>query len=339
MRIRIPGNLLIAGEYAITETGGLGLAIGIDRHVEVTFAEQNQFEIIGRYSESEVRIDVDCNGDSLPARVCRFICSSLGIDINHLDGGWIVDSSALYRNGKKLGYGSSAASTIAICAAILHSVKMSEDEIRDRLPSIAVESHRMLQNGRASGYDVLASFYGGIGLFTGGATPTWRSIAVPWFEDFKVMNASSSVRTRGAINSYDRWKSLNPRDASEYLENSNQAVLGLAESKTESEAKHYLERTRMIGIKLGETIGVSAEMSVDPAAAAVANGAANGVASAAASPAPGASTNASEMSSLSGCIYKALGAGNEVIGSFFGDDYCGDGFEPERIDRDGTVWQ
>ena len=338
MQIRIPGNLLIAGEYAITEAGGMGIAIGIDRHVVAKFSEREKFEIIGRYANDEVRIAADCAGDSLPALVCRHVISDLKIDKNHLSGRWIIDSTDLYREGDKLGYGSSAATTIATCVSVLHSAKMSRDGSMRALPSIAVGAHRALQSQRASGYDILASINGGIGLFTGGATPSWCAISAPWLESIWIMHASAPVQTRGAVDRYNEWKSRNQIDASRTVENSNREVGNLAKSKSGSEARRHLDRLRKIGVELGRAIGVPADPPADVMEH-IARGAAGSTAGAVAGPVAGASARAAKSTDSSQCFYKALGAGNELIGSFFCRGRPGDGFEPVRIDRDGTAWR
>lgn len=144
MRVKVPGNLLLLGEYAVTMPGGLGIAVAVDRYLTIDIEKSSHYQFSGFDDDSLVR-------------------HILGDDTNYKIH---IDSSEFYENGQKLGFGSSAAITVGLLYA-LHG-----DDILEK----ALGLHRSFQGG-GSGYDILASLYGGAALFTGGDIPSWQPLS------------------------------------------------------------------------------------------------------------------------------------------------------------------
>ena len=48
-RLTVPGNLLLAGEYAVLEEGGLGAALAVEPRLTVTVFPAERWEIVGRW--------------------------------------------------------------------------------------------------------------------------------------------------------------------------------------------------------------------------------------------------------------------------------------------------
>jgi phosphomevalonate kinase len=154
------------------------------------------------------------------------------------------------------GYGSSAATAVALAGALLAA--SGAEASRDEVFALALAAHRAFQGGRGSGYDVATSTYGGVGLFRGGAVPTWRPIEADWMPELRLVRGAGAVKTPGAIGRYESWKRRSPDDARLFLRDSNDAVEALARASSWEDALWALQETREIGVAVGDLIGVHA---------------------------------------------------------------------------------
>ena len=50
-RLTVPGNLLLAGEYAVLVEGGLGLACAVEARVHVTWHPSDRLKIRARFED------------------------------------------------------------------------------------------------------------------------------------------------------------------------------------------------------------------------------------------------------------------------------------------------
>ncbi len=299
MRASVPANLLLLGEYAVLEEGGLGLAAAAEPRVRV-FVERRpagaglaviaRMDSVLRWSPGsppgdpraallEAAVQVCCPPDPVGSATGtgRAPGPALGVA-----GTIEVDSSDFFFAGRKGGYGSSAAAAVALCWALLALAEGAPPRPEAVLEA-ALASHRRAQGGRGSGYDVLASFHGGLGLFTGGQRPSWQPLRLAWLEPLYLFHGERSLSTPGAIGRYLDWRQLRPEEARRFVEESNRQVEGFAQAASRSRALEHLRRCRELGLQLGKAIGVPAGLA-----------------------APDAATGLNEKD----C--KALGAGNEL---------------------------
>ena len=148
MRITAPGNLLLLGEYAVLEPGGLGLALAVEKRVRIETSRSDRLVIAGTWGREEVLWTEDAGPDSSPLltavveesrdwirtqrpgirgarpgiREARWEgASAAGASIPDFTQlspmGIVVDSTALFTSdGIKAGYGSSAAVAIVVSA-------------------------------------------------------------------------------------------------------------------------------------------------------------------------------------------------------------------------------
>jgi phosphomevalonate kinase len=189
------------------------------------------------------------------------IASALAAGTAGAAGGTIeVDSSAFFFAGRKAGYGSSAAAAVAICWALLALTEGAPPKGAGVLEA-ARAAHRRAQGGKGSGYDVLASFHGGVGLFTGGRHPSWQPLELPWLEPLYLFHGERSLSTPGAIERYFDWRRREPGQAKRFLEESNRQVQGFTRAASRQEALGCLRRCRELSLRLGEAIGVPAELA------------------------------------------------------------------------------
>lgn len=305
--LTVPGNLLLMGEYAVLEKGGLGITLGVDQRITLTLEPGNHLEIRGTYGKKRLmwnEQEAQSNGKSLFDWIIKVCREDLALPL--FKGKISIDSSRFYRNGLKRGYGSSAAVTVGLMKALTGRAEISEEAFF----SGAVKAHRNFQNGKGSGYDIAASLFGGTGLFRGGNKPAFSRVKFPAFKELYLFNNSKPVLTKESVKKYNRWKKEYPLKQKKFLKESNDNVRAFIEAKCTEAAMNAFLRARDLGIKLGEMIGSPADFP--------------------------------EMEAILKKIsphYKALGAGNE-LGLLINEKNKPpkNGFEKLNIAREGVQW-
>lgn len=274
MRLTVPGNILIAGEYAVVEEGGLGLAAAVDPRLELYTRPAVRLRITGVFGESSTEWPDDGETGLIGRCIGRMRTARPGFSPEKLPVHFFVDSRSLYAGrGRKRGLGSSAAVVVALVAALDLAYRRY---IVDSAPEVAslgrllldcVSVHRQFQAGRGSGYDVAASLFGGIGLFSGGHEPAWRPAAATWLRELpelRLVEGERAVRTVSALAAYETWKHSDPEAAHRYLSASNAAVAVLAGTPRREKAIAHLRDLKRAAAALGSEIGVPAEVSHAP---------------------------------------------------------------------------
>lgn len=303
-RLSVPGSLLVMGEYAVTLPGEPGIGAAAPARATASFTPDggDELQVIFRYAEStETRAwkpggssadrsataRSDANpfaGDPIAA-----VTEAAGqLDLAHPGGTLVVDTTAFYRAGRKLGLGSSAAAVLLLCAAarILSGRLARGDAFGDaqlqQTASEAVRAHRVFQGGRGSGYDVLVSAFGGWISLTGGEAPAAQALEpARGFPAWALYSGPSAVRTVSAIDAFRSFSARSPESYLQYLE-ANRRICGQFAAGTGSERLTAIAAAAELGRQLGSAIGVSAETGTPPG--------------------PG--------------VWKALGAGNELVAWF-----------------------
>lgn len=274
----VPGNLLIAGEYAVLEEGGLGLAVAVDRWAHLRVSRPvglGHLRFVGRTPGHVLVREPPFAGPDLPSRLLSEVQGGPG---GGPAGQIEADTRPLFGSaGLKAGMGSSAVLAVGLVAAREALAGPSRPGRLGALFAAAVRAHRRAQGGRGSGYDVGASCFGTV-LFAGGVRPRVTPLPrLPWLSGAFLLAGRGPVSTPGAVARYDAWKREHPLAASAFLAASNRAVRALAFAQDVAEATACLEECRRLGCELGKTIGVPADFPEVP-----------------------------------GCVVKALGAGAEI---------------------------
>jgi phosphomevalonate kinase len=259
-RLTVPGNILLLGEYAVLEEGGLGLAMAVETRVRLEAEQAPGLSIKGIWPGSSVSWTPDQRGTSvLVEAAVDTVAGRLG---SPLCGKVRVDSSAFFTSdGRKAGLGSSA----AVCVALVCGLLRLAGDVRPRVPDVpglALKAHRLSQGGRGSGYDVFSSFHGGTGLFRGGASPSWEPRALPCDLSVLLFAGPAPVSTSESVSRYLQWKERNPGPARDFLRESNNSIRSFVESATTADARKSLGVCRRLGIELGRLIGVPAELPI-----------------------------------------------------------------------------
>ncbi|TFD32241.1 mevalonate kinase family protein [Cryobacterium cryoconiti] len=211
IRASAPGKLFLLGEYAVLE-GAPALLTAVDRRVEVTIDESRT----GAWQVSAPNLGIRdltlATDGALPAgltdqqrahlRVFDEVRATVQAAALPTAARWSltvppltisIDSSALSRGGHKLGLGSSAATAVALTAALARAWALSLDQ--GELFRLAHAAHRSAQNGAGSGGDVAASVHGGLIRYTPGAA----IVPLRWPEELRisaVVTGEGSLTTR-----------------------------------------------------------------------------------------------------------------------------------------------
>lgn len=286
MTVTVPANLLLLGEYAVLEPGGLGVALALERRVMIRVEEAPGLEVLGTWGGGTVRwCESEPGASPLFSQVvhaCRGYLSSEGPSraATVLGGRVDIDSGAFYLTPeRKGGFGSSAAVAVGLTWVLLLLGGVKATQLEAAAPELALRAHRAAQGG-GSGYDVLTSAHGGCGLFTGGSSPCWETRSLPWLPPLYLFQGPASVSTGRAVERYRRWKAAEPSAARRFLEESNAAVRAFLAAGSWPEAETAFRRCGDLGVRLGDQIGVEARLEAPRV--------------------------------LRGAAHKALGAGNEL---------------------------
>jgi phosphomevalonate kinase len=262
-----PGNLLIVGEYLVTEEGGPGISVAAGGRAVLNVGRAPELKMTGLREGAEI------SDDSLQRSVCgsyRKIkgMGSLPAAVISVDTGVFFDKKA----GKK-GFGSSAA------AALLFACGLADAEImahfdgntagagvvdQDLVVRIALDAHRSWQGGRGSGYDVLSSAGGGAGLFIGGGDPVRSAIPWPDYVNAWIISGSKPVSSPGAVGIYQRWKAERGKNRSglpvlnEMTVSIRRTASLLTAGAGAAELLENIHHLACLGADLGRELGVPA---------------------------------------------------------------------------------
>lgn len=170
IKVKAPGKLYIAGEYAVIEPGTPAILVAVDKYITVTIKESNNFGTINSAQYEENSVNWTRNGNKIVFdnrdNPFHFLIEAINIaekyvkennkslKFYHLS----INSELDNHDGRKLGLGSSAAITVATIKALckFYNLNVTNDEIF-KLSAIA---HLNVQGNGSLG-DIAASVYGG----------------------------------------------------------------------------------------------------------------------------------------------------------------------------------
>jgi phosphomevalonate kinase len=190
LTLKVPGKLMIAGEYAVLEPHQPAVVTAVDRYMtaSVELAHEN---LVSLPALGLVDVPWTAGADAVSFGVedprLRFVGEALGAAIAHVRSQFVLplpfhlklESELDGPDGKKFGLGSSAAAVVATVAAAL--VLLRDDDAGAPEPEtifkLAAIAHLKAQ-GSGSGADVAASTFGGW-LRYSSFQPEWLAERLP----------------------------------------------------------------------------------------------------------------------------------------------------------------
>jgi phosphomevalonate kinase len=260
MTVTVPGNVILLGEYAVLEEGGLGAAFAVQNRVRLQAEAAQELFVEGRWPGGSFTWSPGKSTSPLVSAVYRTVREWKGRQRRGAIPALRVriDSSELYLpHGRKAGFGSSAAVTVALVIALCAPGDQGTADL-------ALAAHRLAQGGVGSGYDVYCSFFGGWGMFRGGAAPSWEARARPGRFRLHLFPGPAPVSTRDSIRSFIQWKARDAGRAHRLIEESNENVRAFLAAGNAEEAAAAFRKARATGIALGDEMGVPARIPAPP---------------------------------------------------------------------------
>lgn len=285
LRLKVPGNLLLAGEYLVLEEGGPGLCLALEPYVLLGASPAREWSVkacLGGHM-----VDSQPGAGYLPLVDSVFALAPEYLAKCQLEMpapcALTLDSDAFFgSDGRKLGFGSSAATVVALAqflvtmaegrqggmhgleAGTARSAASALTDPDSMLPLallLALDSHRRLQGGRGSGYDVFTSFYGGFGLFRGGRYPRWYGLNAAVLPEMAVFSGQASVSSGPAVQRYHELRTGGDSGLLAAVARMRQAVEAYAAGQADFVATLY--QARQAGLDLGDILGIDARMHGD----------------------------------------------------------------------------
>ncbi len=184
-KISAPGKLFLAGEWAVLEVGNPGIVAAVDRRVFAEVEERQGNILIGLPDFGIEGIEAAFDGKNIiyksevseeQKKKLAFIKAAIEAALQYL-GPWRPFKIKSYGKDleaeidgvkKKIGFGSSAAAVVAAVAAVLkfHGLDIGSKEAKNIIYRLAAIAHYLAQGKVGSGFDVAASTYGGIFVYT-----------------------------------------------------------------------------------------------------------------------------------------------------------------------------
>ncbi|GAA0502847.1 phosphomevalonate kinase [Salinibacillus aidingensis] len=300
IKIKVPGKLMIAGEYAVLEPNQYAIVAAVNRYVYAEITPSNQykfslpdlgFETVSWVSNSH-SIEFSETDEKL-----RFVQNTIMAVKDYLNEASIhlspfhltVTSELDDPSGKKYGLGSSAAVVVSVVSSILALAQKQTDAFhvnKDLIFKLATLAHVKTQ-GSGSGADVAASTYGGWLEYSAfqadwlldqmQQTSVRALVDQPWpYLSIRSINPPDGLRlctgwTGKAASTGPMIKQLKHGQQEHrniyhtFVEESHEAVKGLVRGFDENDlplSLQSLKKNRAILVKLGKEVGMLIETPI-----------------------------------------------------------------------------
>jgi phosphomevalonate kinase len=225
--VTAPGKLALLGEYAVLE-GAPALVMAVDRRVRVSLEPgdgPDSIVIAPGWTSAAAGFRVEPSGVAwseggggelaLAGHVIRGFFRRRVVSAPLAPVKLELDSSALVTRSpggiEKLGLGSSAALTVALCYALGYYVASQHRPATPLALSELIDIHSGLQNRRGSGLDVAASVYGGLVEYRRLPNPGVRPAALPENMRYCFVWSGRQAATADFLAQIDQWRLAAPR--------------------------------------------------------------------------------------------------------------------------------
>lgn len=269
LRVRVPGKLLLAGEYAILTPGATALVLAVDRYLEVELQPAAEYALASDLLPEAwtYRPETLTRAEAPPD--LRFAAAALEL-------GWracaerlaarppfaLTIRSQLHTTAAKLGLGSSAAVCVGVLAVLLAAAgeDLGAAELRRRLYKLALLAHRGVQ-GSGSGADLAGCIFGSVTAYTSPdfarlplQQPLQRLLAqswpllglerLAWPSDWPALRfgwSGEAAGTAGLIADFVHWQQRDPDACEAFLFESSLGCLGLREALLSRQLPRFVE--------------------------------------------------------------------------------------------------
>ena len=167
--ISAPGKLFISGEWAVLEPKNPAIVVAVKKRIFAKISDSQDKKIhlsLKNYCLKDIEADFQKNRLRFlkklkpeEEKVLAFAKKAIEVSLGYLEK-WRSFKLELWAGNKeKIGFGFSAASSVAIIAALL---KFNKEKLeKERVFKLAALSHFLAQGKLGSGADIVASVYGG----------------------------------------------------------------------------------------------------------------------------------------------------------------------------------
>ena len=266
MRYFVPGNIILLGEYAILEQNSVALTASV---LPCAQGEINQSHLLtGEQGDVKWEYALDSTltnstqGNIFAScwHVLLAYCRDRELSLNKT--GVHVNTGLFAGDKGKLGFGSSAASTVACIKGLLNGQSWGDSISLSDFRKLTYDAHSMFQGKNGSGYDVYTSTSEGLNLYTNGTERNIASIDISFLPTLYVYQSSHSVSTVSAVKKYKQWRSLNTPAVRDFLTISNRLIQQFSQADRWALAMDIFKESTDLYLDLGEKIGVSAEIKL-----------------------------------------------------------------------------
>lgn len=296
-RVKVPGKLLIAGEYAVLEPKQQAIVAAVDRYLSAYIepSKQNQVSLpqlglhsvawkmnnrVVQFNRGDARLKYIQNAIEVAHQFLKE--QAISVRPFHLTIKSDLNDPA---TGRKYGLGSSAAVTVAVISAmlVLYSPRNSQPTLEQIFKLSALAHLRTQKNG--SGVDIAASTYGGWICYTAYQpkwvlaqaqevdklsdliNKTWPGLSISSLQPPVQLRlcvgwTTEEASTAPLINEFKKFQVWNKTAYARFLAESTQAVTRLVNSFKEGDglgAISSLTQNRKALSILSEEAGISIE--------------------------------------------------------------------------------
>lgn len=176
MMIKAPGKLMFSGEWSVLELGNLSIVTAVDKYVSCTISKFDKMRLVIREYGIDAKFSIEKNKVfGLEEKKLSFVRAAIEVVseyLGKLDNFLIQtvnEGTDSVFDGKpyKLGFGSSAAVTVSVVAALFafHGRNIALRKEKDIIFKLATIAHFKAQGKVGSGFDIAASTYGGLIIY------------------------------------------------------------------------------------------------------------------------------------------------------------------------------
>lgn len=296
IRIKTPGKLMVAGEFAVLEPYHQLIVTAVDRFLYTTIQDSKIFEVhIENYKLFHQRFHFDGREAKFEkeGKAIRFVKSALTTTLTYLREKNIdvtpftltiqseLDDT---KSGQKYGLGSSAAVVTSVTTAILTKF-LNDKPNKEIIFKLAAIAHTKTQ-GSGSGADIAASTYGGVLKYASFQAEwllakleqmeslrkfveeekwtylTIEQLQLPPSLFFCVGWTGKPASTKSLVGEIKRLKEKDPKSYEQFLENSKRAVQLIVRGMEENDIDQFykgIENNRKALSEIGQIANVEIE--------------------------------------------------------------------------------